>query len=198
MFVQVIRGAVESEPDAMRMLERWLEEVRPDAIGWLGMTAGVTPEGELIALVRFTSAEDAQRNSERAEQGAWWAEMEKAFTGSVDFHDCDEVELVLDGARDDAGFVQVMEWPDAGSQDVAEMAELATRYASEYRPDVIGGLVAVARDGTVFESVAFTSEAEARRGEAGTPPEDLEEMERVMGRLGEPIYHDLPSPLLAS
>ena len=58
------------------MGERWISELGADAPGWLGSTAGVTADGEFVVLARFTSAEEAQRNSERPEQGAWWAEME--------------------------------------------------------------------------------------------------------------------------
>jgi hypothetical protein len=198
MFVQVIRGAVSSAPDAMEVLDRWTEEVGPGAIGWLGTTAGVTDDGDLLAIVRFTSAEEAQRNSDLPQQGAWWSEMEKQYSGSVRFWDCDEVATFLDGGSDDAGFVQVMEWPTA-PRDAAELADLAADVVREHRPDVLGGLVAVADDGTTFQAVYFTSEDDARRAEATEMPEELvDEMDQRLEAFGEPTYHDLRSPHLVS
>jgi hypothetical protein len=202
MFVQVIHGPVASADDAMAMLERWMDEVRPDAIGWLGTTAGVTPDGELLALVRFTSAEEAQRNADRPEQGAWWDEMEKSFTGAVTFHDCEDVAQMMDGGRDDAGFVQVLTWPGAGSLGASELADAGTAYLSRHRPDIIGGVVAISGDGTLIEAVYFTSEEDARRAEAAPRSEEAaqagEEMDRLAEQLGEPTYHDLPTPMLVS
>lgn len=199
MFVQMIRGTVRSASEAQGMFDRWTDEVRPGAIGWLGATSGVTPDGELVALVRFSSAEEAQRNSDRPEQGAWWEEMAERFTGPVTFHDCDDVAQILDGGRDTAGFVQVMEWSGGGSRSAAELAEMASRLVREHRPDVLGGLVAVARDGATIQAVYFTSEEQAREAEsAPSPDEESAEMDRLMDEYGEPRYLDLPSPTLSS
>jgi hypothetical protein len=199
VFVQVIHGPVHPGPDAREMLERWLDEVKPEAIGWLGTTAGVTPDGELWVIARFATEQEARRNSERREQDAWWTEMEKRFAAPPTFHDCDDVAPVLEGGRDDAGFVQVLQWPSAGSRTAAELAEIGSRVVREYRPDVLGGLIVVARDGAAFEVVYFSSEEEARRAEAQPLQQDaLEEMQELMEGLGEPSYHDLPDPMLAS
>jgi hypothetical protein len=108
MFVQVINGKVADGGAARKLGERWVSELGADASGWLGSTAGVTADGELVVLARFASAEAAQRNSERPEQGAWWAEMEKLFVEEPRFADYDDVLLVGGGGSDEAGFVQVM------------------------------------------------------------------------------------------
>lgn len=72
MFVQVIQGPV-SDVEAVRAtVDRGLREPEPGAEGWLGCTYGVTDDGTLIAVVRFESAEAAQRNAARPEQQAWW------------------------------------------------------------------------------------------------------------------------------
>jgi hypothetical protein len=63
----------------------------------------------LAATVRFDSAEVARRNSERPEQGAWWAETEKCFDGPVTFFDCPQVDVWMQGGSDDAGFVHVVD-----------------------------------------------------------------------------------------
>lgn len=199
MFVQVIRGRLRPESDVRALLDRWMEEVRPGAVGWLGLTAGETSNGDFIALARFGSVDEARRNSDRPEQGAWWAEMEQQFAGPVEFHDCEEVALFLDGGSDDAGFVQVIESRSDAPPSASEMADASAQVIAEHRPDVLGGLVAVAPDGTVFDVVYFTSEAEARENEAKPLPDDVQErMDALMAPLGEPSYHDLTDPILAS
>src|SRR3712207_6112514 len=109
MFVQVFQGRT-SDPDALRAaLERWMRELAPGAIGWLGSTDGVTDDGTFVAVARFESAEAAARNSERPEQGQWWAETEKLFDGEVTFRDSEDVDVELYGDPDRAGFVQIMQ-----------------------------------------------------------------------------------------
>ena len=108
MFAQIIRGKV-SDPAAVRpVVERWMTELGPTAKGWLGSTSGITDDNEVFVLVRFESAEAARANSDRPEQGAWWAEMEKLFDGEPTFQDSNDVQLDTSGDPDAAGFVQVM------------------------------------------------------------------------------------------
>jgi len=199
MFVQVIRGPMRPDSDFRALLDKWMQEVRPGAIGWLGMTAGITADGELLAMARFASSDEARRNSERPEQDAWWAEMDNVFAGPVTFHDCEEVALFLDGGSDDAGFVQVIESASDAPPTAKELAEASSGLIAQHRPDVLGGFVAVAGDGTVFDAVYFTSEAEARENEARPLPDDAQAaMDALMAPLGEPTYHDLSDPILVS
>src|SRR5579859_6592271 len=90
-------------------MDSWRRDLEPTAEGFLGGTYGITDDGEFVGVVRFDSREAAERNAARPEQGAWWADTEKCFTGEVTFHDCDEISLMLDGGSDDAGFVQVIQ-----------------------------------------------------------------------------------------
>src|SRR5512143_3324754 len=90
-------------------MDRWREELEPGAEGFLGGTYGLTDDDEFIGVVRFDSRESAERNSQRPEQGQWWADTEQCFDGEVTFHDCDDVTLMFDGGSDDAQFVQVMQ-----------------------------------------------------------------------------------------
>src|SRR5215510_13111569 len=109
MFVQVIQGRV-SDAAAMRSaMDQWLRDLAPGATGWLGSTAGVTEDGRFIALARFESEEAAQRNSDRREQGQWWMETSKLFTGEVTFGDSSDVTVDVHGDPDQAGFVQLMQ-----------------------------------------------------------------------------------------
>jgi hypothetical protein len=41
MFVQVIQGQVSDAARVRAQLDRWVEEVAPAAVGWLGSTSGV-------------------------------------------------------------------------------------------------------------------------------------------------------------
>jgi hypothetical protein len=195
MFVQFI-VAEGVHDDAIEVLDRWYDELRPDAIGWLGSTAGTTSEGTLVVAVRFASEEDARRNSDRPEQGAWWADAEKRLGGNVRFHDCREVATVHGGGDDAAGFVQIMESQPRESIDVSELADEMARYLTEHRPDVMGALVASDGD-RLFQIVYFTSEEEARAAEAEEYETD-DEFEAYEERIGEIRYHDLPAPRLLS
>ena len=53
MFVQVIKGTT-NDPAALRSRsDRWRDEVRPGATGFLGSTGGVTDDGTFILFARF-------------------------------------------------------------------------------------------------------------------------------------------------
>ncbi len=86
-------------------------ELAPGASGWLGTTAGVTDEGRFVALARFAfeSEDAARRNSDRPEQGQWWAETSKLFTDEPTFRDSQDVVVDVSGDPDSAGFVQVIQ-----------------------------------------------------------------------------------------
>jgi hypothetical protein len=199
MFIQVIQAKVKDEAGLRSTLDRWQEELQPGATGYLGTTAGITGDGTFIALARFESADAARANSERPEQGEWWAKVEATFDGPADFMDADNVQTWLDGGSDDAGFVQIMR---GRSEDVARMHELFNSHTDELRkarPEIIGGLMLDGGDGRYVDAIYFTSEKEAREGEANEPPEDVRaDMEEGMKLMGEVTYFDLKEPMLIS
>jgi hypothetical protein len=199
MFIQVIQGKLNDEQALRRNLERWEVELMPGAVGYLGTTAGVADDGTFVALARFESAEAAQANSNRPEQGAWWNEMEKCFDGPVTFIDCNLVQTWLSGGSDDAHFVQIME---GRSPDAARMHRLMSEHTEDIhrmRPEIIGGLMMEVGDGRYVDAIYFTSEQEARDGERKEPPPDLRaDMEESMRLLGEVTYLDLHQPMLVS
>ena len=97
MFVQVIQGHVSDAAQVRVQLDRWVEEVAPGAVGWLGSTSGVTDDGRLVALARFELDEAARRNSDRPEQTAWWEQTATLFTDEPVFHDSTSVEVDTPG-----------------------------------------------------------------------------------------------------
>ncbi|WP_323096259.1 hypothetical protein [Intrasporangium sp. YIM S08009] len=199
MFIQVIQGRC-SDADALhRQMDRWREEIEPGASGWLGGTYGVTDDGEFVGVVRFDSKEAAEQNSNRAEQGAWWQETSKLFDGDVTFHDCDDVTMMLDGGRDDAGFVQVIQGQLSDADRFRHMMEQPMDRLHEMRPEIIGGTIAIDGNGFFTQTIAFTTEGAAREGEAQAPPPDGQQMMDEMSSLMTDVsYHDLHHPWFAT
>jgi len=198
MFVQVIQGKVSDAESLRRAVEEWTREIAPGADGWLGSTGGVTEDGRFIALVRFESAEAAQRNSDRSEQDQWWAETSKLFDGEATFRDSTDVTLDVNGDPDRAGFVQVMQGRGTDPDRARELMAQDSGKWAEFRPDVIGS-VAVGHDGGAYTmAMYFTSEAEAREGERKELPPELAAQMEEMNKLsiGEPEFFDLKQPWL--
>jgi hypothetical protein len=196
MFVQVIEGRVPDRDGLRRQMDNWQSELRPGATGFLGSTAGVTDDGHAIAFARFESAAAAKANSDRPEQGRWWAETEKNFDGPASFADSEDVQTFLGGGSDDAGFVQVMK----GSADRNQMREIDAafeQHAPSWRPDILGVLRVWTGSDTYIEAAYFKSEAEARAGEKKEPPPELaEQMAQFEAMTANIEFLDLKEPWL--
>ena len=196
MFIQVIEGKV-SDPAAVRAaVERWQTDLAPGAEGWLGTTAGVTSDGRMVAVVRFEDEATAQRNSDRPEQGAWWAEMSKLIDDEPVFRNSDRVMVDVRGNPEDAGFVQVMQGGSSDPERAWKLMEEDDTDWSAFRPDIIGS-INIGHPGGRWTMVNyFTSEAEAREGEKKEPPAEMQaQMEELMSLSdGEPEYLDISEP----
>jgi hypothetical protein len=198
MFVQVIQGRTSDAGQVRAQLDKWVREVAPGAVGWLGSTSGVTEDGQVIALARFESEEAAQRNSDRPEQSAWWQEMAALFSDEPVFHNSTSVELDTPGDPSQAGFVQVMQ---GRSKDPDRQRELMANDPTDwesFRPDILGTM-SIGHDGDAWTmAIYFTSEAAAREGEQKEPPPEMQQMMKEMGELslGEPVFFDLRDPWL--
>jgi hypothetical protein len=160
----------------------------------------VTGDGRFVALARFESAEAGRRNSDRPEQGQWWAETSRLFTGEVSFRDSSEVTVDVHGDPDRAGFVQVMQ---GRASDLDRARELMAQDPDEwaaFRPDVIGSVTAGHEGGAYTLAFYFTSEQAARDGERKEPPARLKAQREELNRLsiGEPEFLDLSQPWLYS
>jgi len=198
MFVQVIRGKAADPADMRAAMDRWQEQLREGAIGWLGSTAGVADDGDFVAVARFESTEAARANSERPEQDAWWREMVGYLEGKPTVRDCERVEIWPAEPSDDAGFVQVIEGRISDADRTMQLMRDSGDELRRARPDIIGGLIALAPDGRFTQVVYFTSEGEARKGEAAEAPELDERMAEAMSSLSDLTYVDLRQPWLTS
>jgi hypothetical protein len=195
MFIQVVQGTVNDPQRLNAAVQRWVDEIAPSAIGWLGSTSGVTPDGRGIAVVRFNSADEARANGERPEQQAWWTEASTCFD-DVTFHDCTETYEFLDGGSDDAGFVQVIQGRVIDAPKMHEMMTANTDRMRAARPDVIGGTVALHGDGGFTEVVYFTSESAARVGEKSEGQHEIDDA--LANIFADASFIDLTEPMLTS
>ena len=114
------------------------------------------------------------------------------FFGVVRFTSRDDA--MANSARPE-GFVQVisghLDDPAAAKAMLADTGELR-----EMRPEIIGGTFAIADDGTYFQTVYFTDEESARKGEQTEPPEEVRaELESMMAGA---TFYDLHKPWFAS
>jgi hypothetical protein len=200
MFIQLITGTV-NDVDAFRKQDqRWHEELESGATGFLGSTAGTTDDGRFFVSARFESADAAQRNNDRPEQGAWWAETEQ-YLSDVEFHNSNRQMTLFGGGSDDATFVQVMR---GRVTDADKVKTLESRY-SEFesvlgsaRPDVIGETIAYHDDGDGYTDIVyFTSEAEARANEQKEMPAEAQQLlDDLMSAIVVDEYFDLKNPAL--
>ncbi len=180
MFIQIIQGKCTRQDELHALLDEWRRDLSAAATGWLGGTYGFTDDDQLLAVVRFESREAAMANSDRPEQGAWAERLSAVMDGPMEFHDCDDVVMFLDGGSDQAGFVQIIRGRvDDPTRLKAMLAD--TESLHKMRPDIIGGTLAIEPDGTFTETIAFTSEDAARSGEQTEPPPEVRgELEYAM------------------
>jgi ribosomal protein S6E (S10) len=192
MFIQVIQAKSTRRDEVRALMDEW-SEMPSEGFGFLGGTYGFTDDDEFIGVVRFESKEKAMANSARPETDAMAKRMAELMDGQVEFQDCDDVTMWLEGGSDDAGFVQVIQGrtdePDRIKVGMTEDPEEMRRQ----RPDVIGGTLAFTDDGRFTATVAFTDEASAREGEKNSePPEEFTTLSRDVK------FYDLRDPWFAS
>jgi hypothetical protein len=200
MFVQVIQGRTTDADGLRAAMDRWMADLAPGAEGWLGSTGGTTDDGRVVLVARFEDEAAARRNSDRPEQGEWWAATERLFEGAATFRDSSDVVVDLQGDPDRAGFVQVMRGRTSDPRRARElMAQDPTDWA-DYRPDVLGSLEIGHDDGEYTVVLWFTSEDEARAGERKEMPPALRTAMAEMAELavGETEYLDLRRPVVTS
>ena len=196
MFIQIIQGRCSRPEELHDLLDRWTQELAPGAEGWLGGTYGLTDDGTFVGVVRFDSRESAMANAGRPEQGDWWSEAEGCFDGPVEFHDCNDVSLLLDGGSDGAGFVQIVRGRVDDPSRFKELMGTNTDMLHEARPEIIGATLAIEDDGTFTETVSFTDEESARRGESQQMPGEMRDQWESM--VHDVQFMDLRHPWFSS
>jgi hypothetical protein len=196
MFVQVIEGRTSDPAAIIEHGDRWQREVRPGAIGYLGVTAGVTSDGRTIAIVRFEDEASARANAARPEQTAWFEVMAKLYDGEPTFVESSDVTEWMGGGSNDAGFVQVMKTNGADRSQLEKMDAAFEPFAGQ-RPDLLGGLRIWTGPSSCIDVAYFTSEQEARKGEQAELPDEMKElMSGFQEGMGETEYLDLTNPQL--
>jgi hypothetical protein len=199
MFVQMMEGRTSDPEGLQRQLDRWVAELEPGAAGYVGTTGGVTSDGRVVMFARFESEDAARANSDRPEQGAWWADTEKCFDGPVTFTESSDIQSFLAGGSDDAGFVQVMKVANADRELAARLDSEFEKIAGDMRPDLIGGWRMWTGPDSAVDVNYFTSEAAARDGESKPPPPELAELfGEFMETMSNAEFIDLSSPMLHS
>lgn len=199
MFVQMMEGKVRDPARLQEQMDRWLRDLRPGATGYLGSTSGVTDQGDCIMVVRFATEADARRNSDRPEQGSWWADTEACFDGPVRFHESTDVTIMSHGDADQARFVQVMEGRVRDREAARRLDERADEILAVARPDLIESITAYFDDGAFTDVAYFRSEEEAREGESRAVPAELaESFAEWEATMAVERFLDLRDPWLAS
>lgn len=167
VFVLLARGP-SGDPEVLRRgWEEWHERVASENAAWLGSTGGIASGGKWVAALRYSSEEAAQAV---AQPGA----RPDFLTGATSVEVTGDVHLEDgNGSPADARFVQFMRArvPDRHRFEAVEAAA-ADRFAT-IRRDFLAGLRAWTGPDLLTVVDWFTSEADARLGEAIEVPDDL-------------------------
>jgi hypothetical protein len=169
-----------------------------DQPGWLGGTYGFTDDERFVGVVRFDSESACRDSASMPGADMWWAGAEALFAGSCDVHESEDVSMMLDGGSDDAGFVQVMHGRVGDADKFRHFMTDAevTSMLHQTRPEIIGATLAIEQDGSFIETVAFTSEDAARKGEQMEMPAEMQsDFESAMTDVE---YLDLHRPWFAT
>ena len=195
MYIQMAQGKCDRQDEMRKLVEDW-SSAMADREGWLGGTYGFTDDGRFVGVVRYESAEACERLFADEVSTKGWAAAQE-LCQDLEMHESGDVTMMLDGGADTAGFVQVMRGHIGDSERFRHLAsdEMMTML-HQARPEVIGGTLAVEPDGSFVETIAFTDEESARRGESQDMPEQVRaELESAFADVE---FIDLHKPWFAS
>jgi hypothetical protein len=189
----MVQGACSQEDDMRMLVDEWCDRMAYEP-GWLGGTYGFTDDGQFMGIVRYESAAACQQCCAAEDAGMWWAAAEEMFDATPEIHQSADVMMMFGGGADNAGFVQVMRGK-VGNPDVLRKVmtdQDMTSMLHQSRPEIIGATLAIEDDGSFTETVSFTDEDSARRGEStAMPPEVARDLEEAMAEVS---YYDLHNP----
>lgn len=191
-YAHVVRGRAGSRADPTERWQRWISEVAPLRTGWRDTTGGTTAEGEVIAVTRFSSEEDAHRTFSLPEHRSWWEATVAQFNGEAEVMASDDIappDVLVDPS---AGFVQMMLATVADRPGVERIEEEIDEAFKRWRPDLLGGYRVWLPGHRMLAVDYFTSESEARAGEQREPPPEVAEaMPRWLGHMADVEWFDL-------
>ncbi len=197
MFIQMVQGPC-TRQDEMRMLvDSWCSRMA-DRPGWLGGTYGFTDDDRFMGIVRYDSEEACRESSTAPDAGMWWASAMALMDGDCEIHQSGDVTMMLEGGSDHAGFVQVMRGHVGDANLLRKMTGDTdmTNMLHEARPEIIGSVLAIEDDGSFIETVAFTDEESARRGEMQEMPAAVQQ--DMAAAMADVEFIDLHNPWFAS
>jgi len=197
VFIQMVQGRCSRQDEMRGLVDGWCSTMA-DRPGWLGGTYGFTDDDRFVGVVRFDSSSACQECSVAPGADMWWAGAEALFDGSCEIHESEDVSMMLDGGSDDAGFVQVMRGQVGDADKFRHFMTDAevTSMLHDTRPEIIGATLAMESDGSFVETVSFTSEDAARKGEQTEMPAEMQaDFEAAMRDVE---YLDLHRPWFAT
>ena len=197
VFIQMVQGRCSRHDEMRDLVDDWCA-MMADRPGWLGGTYGFTDDDRFLGIVRFDSGSACKDAAGTSEAATMWAGAEELFDGRCEIHESEDVSMMLDGGSDSAGFVQVMRGRVADADRFRHfMTDTeVTSMLHDARPEIIGATLAIESDGTFLETVAFTDEASARKGEQLDMPAEMQaDFEAAMADVE---YLDLHKPWFAS
>lgn len=163
MFVNVMRARSVHAATIHSAWQQWAASAHPGADGFLGSTAGVATDGQLVLVARFTDAEAAGQHTGRDGVAPGLGMIARAAS-PLSVFESDQVDVSMGGGSDDAGFVQLL-FGRGDRERARDLLAQGEDILRRERPDIIGGFT-VWRDGTFVDVAYFRSEDEARAGES--------------------------------
>lgn len=194
MFVQIVQGHLKDAETFTRQSAKWPVELKAGAAGYAGSTWGITADGVGVICARFDSEETMRANDDRPEQDAWWKIMETAFD-DVSFRDCSEVDIIMGGGSNDAGFVQVIQGRATDRDAARAMFRGDEGDLAKLRPEILGGVIAWnGDDGDFTQVMYFATEEQARSGEEKLADSEVSRQYHEM-MATPPSFFNLTSPI---
>jgi hypothetical protein len=197
VFIQMVQGKCSRQDDMRMLVDAWCTQMA-DRPGWLGGTYGFTDDDRFVGIVRYDSEAACRDYRAEADAGMWWAEAESLMDGSCEIHQSGDVTMMLEGGSDDAGFVQVMRGHVGNADLLRKMTgdTEMTNMLHEARPEIIGSTLAIEDDGSFIETVAFTDEESARKGEQTEMPAEVQQ--DMAAAMADVEFIDLHRPWFAT
>ena len=197
VFGQVIQGDTSDPTGVRQAMERWMRDVSPEAVGWVRTTAGVTHDGEFIAVLQFDSEEAARAHSDRRAQDRWWADICAVLDRDVTVKNSIRTEVFQAGDIGQAGFVQVVQGGVSDIDRARERLPALQEALKVHLPALLGTVTLELGAGRFTRALYFSTEDEARAAEREMPPEirarDQEARQLVVGPVE---FLDLREPWL--